>query len=229
MNCLIVDDNKIARTALKHLVGGFDFLTLAGDCEDVMAAGTILNTKKIDLILLDIELPKITGIDFLKTVPNHPLVILITARAEYAVEAFEYNVVDFLVKPVKEERFRKAVLRAREIFESNNKLVEVNNDYFFIREKGLSTKLLINDILFVQALGDYVNIHTEKKRYTIHYTLSAIEKELPSARFMRVHRSYLLALNKVEAVEEGIAMVYQNPIPVGDNQRAELMRRLNLL
>jgi two-component system, LytTR family, response regulator len=229
INCLIVDDNKMARMALKQMVGAFDFLSLAGDCENIMEATVFLTTQKIDLILLDIELPKITGIDFLKTMPNHPLVILITARAEYAVEAFEYNVVDFLVKPLRENRFQKAILRAKEIFESNTKLFEIENDFFFIREKGSSIKLLINEILYVQALGDYVNIHTEKKRYTIHYTLSAIEKQLPSTKFMRVHRSYIVALNKIEALEEGTALIYQNPIPVSDNQRAELLRRLNLL
>lgn len=229
MNCLIVDDNKMARAALKHLVSGLGFLYLVADCENIMEASNILSRQKVDLILLDVEMPKISGIEFLKTVPNHPLVILITAKPEYAVEAFEHNVVDFLVKPVKEDRFLKAIYRAKEVFESNSKMVEINKEFFFIREKGISTKLIIADILYIQALGDYVNIHTPGKRYTIHYTLSAIEKELPATRFMRVHRSYLVALDKIEAVEEGTAFIYQNPIPVGDNQRAELMKKLNLL
>lgn len=229
MNCLIVDDNKIARAVLKHLVSGLNFLTLAGDCEDVMQATNIMNGQSIDLLLLDIELPKISGLDFLRTMPKHPLVILITGKPEYAVAAFEYNVVDFLLKPLKEERFLKAIYRAKEIFDSNTKMLEVNKEYFFIREKGISSKLIIADILYIQALGDYVNIFTVLKKYTIHYTLSAIEKELPVSRFMRVHRSYLIALDKIDTVEEGTAFVYQTPIPVGDNQRAELMKRLNQL
>ncbi|MCC6370455.1 MAG: response regulator transcription factor [Bacteroidia bacterium] len=229
MNCLIVDDNKLARTVLKHLISGLDFLSLAADCENILEATNIINNQKIDLMLLDVEMPKISGLDFLKTMPNHPLVILISAKAEYAVQAFEYNVVDFLVKPVKEDRFLKAIYRAKEIYESKNRLLEVNKEFFFIREKGISTKLVINDILYLQALGDYVNIHTASKRYTIHYTLSAIEKELPPSKFMRIHRSYLVALDKIEAVEEGTAFIYQLPLPVGDNQRAELMKRLNLL
>lgn len=229
MNCLIVDDNKIARTVLKHLVNNLNFLTLVGDCEDALEATNIMNRESVDLILLDVEMPKISGIDFLKTIPNHPLIILITAKPEYAVLAFEHNVVDFIVKPVKEERFLKAIYRAKEIFDSNTKMLEMNKEYFFIREKGISSKLIISDILYIQALGDYVTIHTSLKKYTIHYTLSAIEKELPVSKFMRVHRSYVVALDKIDTVEEGTAFVYQTPIPVGDSQRAELMKRLNLL
>lgn len=229
MNCLIVDDSKIARTALKHLVKGFGFLTLAGECESIAEATELMSHQRIDLLLLDVEMPRITGLEFLKSIPSHPLVILITARPEYAVEAFELNVVDFLVKPVKEDRFLKAIQRAREIHESNNRQVEMGKEFFFIREKGVSSKLLVNDILYIQALGDYVNIYTPNKRYTIHYTLSAIEKELPASRFMRIHRSYLVAIDKIESVEDGSALVYQTPVPIGDAQRAELMKRLNLL
>lgn len=229
MNCLVVDDNKIARTALKHLVTGINFLNLSADCENADQAGKILSTQKIDLILLDIEMPKVSGLDFLKTVPNHPLVILITAKAEYAVDAFEYNVVDFLLKPIKEERFSKAIYRAKEIFESNSKTLEMSKEFFFIREKGVSTKLLISEILYIQALGDYVSIFATNKKYTIHYTLSAIEKELPPSKFMRVHRSYIVAIDKIDTLEEGAAFVYQTAIPVSDSQRSELMKRLNLL
>ena len=229
MHCLVIDDNKMARTALKHLISGVDFLSLAGDCENIAKASEIINQQKVDLLLLDVEMPKTTGLEFLKNSNSHPLVILITAKPEYAVEAFEYNVIDFIVKPVREDRFLKAVHRAKEVFESNTKLFEVNKEFFFIREKGVASKLIINDILYIQALGDYVTIYTAQKRYTIHYTLSAIEKELSSLKFMRIHRSYIVALNKIEKVEEGTAYIYTNPVPIGDTQRSELMRRLNLL
>lgn len=229
MKCVIIDDNKIARTALKHLVKSSGLLTLIDECAGVSEAMSVIVNEQPDLLLLDVEMPRMSGLDFLRSIPNHPLVILITARPEYAVEAFEHNVVDFLVKPVKEERFLKAILRAKEIFESNNKQLELDREYFFIREKGISTKVLINDILYIQALGDYVSIFTTGKRYTLHYTLSAMEKELPPARFMRIHRSFLVALNKIESVEEGTAFVYQNPVPIGDSQRAELLKRLNQL
>jgi len=229
MNCIIVDDNKMARVALKQMVSEIDFLMLLGDCENAMQAINLINKKKVDLILLDVEMPKMSGLDFLKSLPDRPLVILITEKPDYAVQAFEYNVVDFIVKPVKEARFLKAVQRAKEIFDSNLKTLEVDKEYFFIREKGVSSKLLIVDILYIQALGDYVIIHTPHKKYTIRYTLSAIEKELSRSKFMRVHRSYIVALDKIDTIEENTAYIHQNPIPVGDSQRPELMKRLNLL
>lgn len=229
MNCLIVDDNPMARLVLRQMLSGFDFLALKGECEDITHATNIMSREKIDLLLLDVELPKVSGIDFLKTVPDHPFVILITAKPDYAVEAFEYNIVDFLVKPVKEDRFLKAIHRAKEVFESKNRTIESDKDYFFIREKGVSTKLVMTDILYIQALGDYINIYTSGKKHTIHYSIGAMEKKLPASRFMRVHRSYIIALDKVDTVEEGTAFVYQTPVPVGDSQRSELMKRLNIL
>ena len=154
MNCLIVDDNKMARTVLKHQVEEIDFLNLVGECENVMQATNIMNHEKIDLLLLDVQMPKISGIDFLKSVTKRPLVILITSRPEFAIEAFEYNVVDYILKPVKEDRFIKAIMRVKEVFDSNSKEVKSDKEYFFFREKGVATKLKISDILYIQAMGD---------------------------------------------------------------------------
>ncbi len=229
MNCLIVDDNKIARTVLKHLVTGLDFLNLLGECENIIEASNYLNQHKVDLILLDVEMPKISGLDFLKSKPNHPLVILITSKPDYALEAFEYNVVDFILKPVKEDRFLKAIFRAKETYDSANQQVNFEKDFFFVKEKGKSTKLKVDDILYVQAMGDYVSIFCANKKFTIHHTLSAIEKELPLSKFMRIHRSYIVALDKIDSLEEGTVYVYQTAIPVGDSQKPALLQKLNLL
>jgi DNA-binding LytR/AlgR family response regulator len=229
MKCLIVDDNKIARSVLKHFLSALDYVSLAGDCESVAEAVNIMSREKIDLLLLDVEMPGMSGFDFLNSFPEHPMVILITAKAEYAVSAFDHNVVDFLLKPVAEPRFIKAIQRAWEIYKSDEQNFETEKDFFFIREKGVSSRLMISDILYIQALGDYITIHTSEKKFTIHYSISAIEKKLSPARFMRVHRSYILALDKIETVEEGTAFVYQQPIPVGDAHRSQLMKRLNLL
>lgn len=229
MRCLIIEDNKVAQTALKHLVASLDFLELAGICDNVVTTANILAKEKIDLLLLDIELPKVSGLEFLRSMKEHPLVILVTSRPEYAVDAFDYNVVDFLLKPVKEERFLRAIHRARDIFDNQSRIEETAKDYFFIREKGSSVKLVIADILYIQALGDYVTIHTATKKHTIHYSISAIEKKLPESQFLRVHRSYIIALDKIDSVEDGTAFVYQQPVPVGDTQRPELLRRLNQL
>jgi len=215
--------------AVRQMVKDIKFLNLVGECENPMEAINLLDTEKVDLMLLDVEMPKMSGIDFLKSTTKRPLVILITAKPSYAVEAFEYNVADFIVKPVREDRFIKAINRAKEVFESTNQTVEVTKEYFFIREKGVSSKLMTSDILYIQALGDYVTIYTTQKKFTIHYTLTGIEKELPAQKFMRVHRSYIVALDKIETVEDGTAFIDQNAVPVGDSQRTELLKRLNLL
>ena len=229
MNCLIIDDNKMDRLALRQLVSEIDFLTLIADCDSAFEAIKILNKEKVDLLLLDVEMPKMSGIDFLKNSTTRPLVILITAKPNYAVEAFEYNVVDFIVKPVQEDRFIKAVHRAKEIHATTSQTVEMNKEFFFIRAKSVYSKLMIADILFIQAIGDYVTIHTPNKNYTIHYTLSAIEKELPGSKFMRIHRSYVAAIDKIETIEEGTVYINQTAVPVSDTQRSELLRRINLL
>ena len=229
MNCLIVDDNKMARSVLRHQINEVDFLNLVAECEDVMQATDILNKEKIDLMLLDVQMPEISGIDFLKNTPQRPHVILITSRPEYAIEAFEYNVVDYILKPVMEDRLMKALLRVKEIYERSSKTFNQEKEYFFFREKGVISKLMISDILYIQALGDYITIQTHDKKHVIHYTLTAIEKELPAEKFLRVHRSYIAALNKIETLESGTAYIQQYNIPVSDKQYSTLMTRLNLL
>lgn len=229
MNCIIVDDNKLERVMLRHLISSIDSLVIKGECENIMQVIEILNKEKIDLLLLDIEMPEMTGIDFLKNINKRPLVILITAKPRYAVDAFEYNVVDFIVKPVKQDRLLKAIIRAKEILESVNNTLETTKDYFFIKGKGAHFKLLFSDILYMQALGDYVNVFTLNKKYTINYTLSAIEAELPAGKFMRVHRSYIAAVDKIDSIEEGTAYINQQPIPIANSQKAALNKLLNLL
>lgn len=229
MNCLIVDDNKMARVVLRHQVKNIEFLHLIDECEDAKQATNIMNKEKIDLLLLDVQMPKISGIDFLKSIINPPLVILITSNPEFALEAFEYNVVDYILKPVKADRFIKAILRVKDLHTTLSKSEKSEKEYFFFREKGVANKLKISDILYIQAMGDYINIQARDKKHTIHYTLGAIEKELPADKFMRIHRSYIVALDKIETVEDGTTYISNNHIPVSDQHRSGLMGRLNLL
>lgn len=229
MNCLIVDDNKMARSVLKYMVNNIEFLHLVDECENAIQATNIMNKQKIDLLLLDVQMPKISGIDFLKSLNNRPLVILITSNPEFALEAFEYNVIDYILKPVKEDRFIKAILRVKELHTTLSKTAKSEKEYFFFREKGIAKKLKISDILYIQAMGDYINIHARDKKHTIHYTLNAIEKELPSDKFMRIHRSYIVALDKIDTVEDSTTYISNNHIPVSDLHRSGLMGRLNLL
>jgi two-component system, LytTR family, response regulator len=169
-----------------------------------------------------------------KNLEKRPIIIPTTANKEYAVEAFEIKAADYLLKPVTLPRFMSAVARARENFENSETKAEVshggrNKDYIFVRANSVLTKIKIADIIYIQASGDYVNIFTKNKRYTVHITLRGIEEKLPSEKFYRLHRSYLVALDQVDAVEEGTAYLEKHPLPIGEQFKKELLRKLNLI
>ncbi len=230
MNCLIVDDNIMARALVKEMLSHFEYLNLIAECENPLEAINIMKRDTIDLVFLDIEMPKMNGLEFLGSLETRPLIILITAKAEYAVKAFEYNVVDYLVSPIKEERFIKAVNRAQSLFDSSKNTIELpGKDFIFIREKNVLTKIRTSEILYIQALGDYISIHTYTKTYTVRLNLKIAEEKLPSDRFFRLHRSYIVAIDKVDSMEENTVSINNKLIPVGDMYRTVFMRKLNLL
>lgn len=230
MRCIIVDDTELAREMLKDLLSSYDTIKLVAECADTFQAKKILNTQKIDLMLLDVEMPKISGLEFLRSLADPPLTILITAKENYAVQAFEHNVVDYLVKPVDGSRFMKAINRAQELFRDRNKAISgTEKEYIFIKDKGVLTKLLFDNILFIKALGDYVTIHTTEKQHTIHVNLRSIEERLPPEKFFRLHRSYIVAIDKVDAIEPDTVFVQKNAIPIGEAHKSQVLARLNLL
>jgi len=231
MNCLIVDDNKMARMAMKQLVSQVNELVLAGECDNAMEAYNKVNKEHIDLLLLDIEMPGMTGLELTKNLGYaSPLIIFTTAKTDYAVEAFELNVVDYVIKPVSPARFLQAIEKAKEVLESNKQDVLVEEkEFVFVRDNGILKRIDINDILYLEAMGDYVKVHTLQKFHVVHSTLKAIGEKLPPSKFMRVHRSYIVALNKIDFIEEGVINIGKNPIPVADAYRGSLNQQLNLL
>lgn len=232
MKCIIVDDNKMARAATKQLIAQVDFLNLVQECSSPIDAFNYLKKEKVDLIFLDIEMPEMTGIELVKNLDHHPLIILITAKKEYAVEAFELNVVDYIIKPINLARFMLAVDRVKEIFDSKDKKIETNaaeKDYIFVRSDAILTKVKIKEIIYIQAMGDYVNIFTSDKRHTVHITLKGIEEKLPHQLFYRLHRSYLIAINHIDNVEENTAYIGKHPIPIGEQYKKELLKKINLI
>jgi two-component system, LytTR family, response regulator len=230
MNCMIVDDSPLERELMKDLLASYEDIKLVAECPDTFAAKKVLDKEKIDLILLDVEMPKMSGIEFLESLKEPPLVILITAKEHYAVEAFEHDVVDYLVKPVNPPRFMKAISRAQEIFNSKDQALDsTDKEFVFIKDKGVLTKLRIADILYIKAMGDYVTIHTPEKNYTIHVNMRTIEEKLPAAKFFRLHRSYIVNLDKVDSIEGETVFVRKVPIPIGEAQKQGMLRRLNLL
>lgn len=234
MNCIVVDDNKMARTAIKLLIAQVDFLNLKQECSTPLEAFNYLKTEEVDLVFLDVEMPGMTGIELIKNLEKRPIIILITSKKDYAVEAFELNVADYIIKPVNLSRFTMAVARAKELFDSKDQIVDINEknkEYIFVRSNSILTKIKLNDIIYIQALGDYVNIYTSEKdkRYTIHCTLKSMEKKLPESKFYRLHRSYLVATDHIDTVEDNTAYVGKNFLPIGEQFKKELLRKLNLV
>lgn len=232
MNCIIVDDNKMARTALKKLIEQVSFLELQEECANPVDAYNYLIKETVDLVFLDVEMPGMTGIELVRNLEKRPIIILITSKTDYAVEAFELNVADYIIKPVTLSRFMAAVSKAKELFEIKGQKIELNEkdkEYMFVRSNSILTKIKVKDITYIQALGDYVNIYTLDNRYTVHITLKGMEEKLPQDKFYRLHRSYLIALDHIDKVEEGTAFIGKHPVPIGEQYKKELLRKINLI
>jgi DNA-binding LytR/AlgR family response regulator len=231
MNTLIVDDNKIARTVMKQLASQVKDILLAGECASAMDAYNLLQEQPVDLILLDIEMPGMNGLELIKNIGNpRPVIIFTTSKKEYAVEAFELNVADYIVKPVTPARFIQAINKAREILESNKEEFETNEEEFlFIRDSNIIRRLKLEDILFAEAMDDYVKLYTAQKFYAIHATLKSVEERLSAKKFIRVHRSYIVALNKIDTIQDGALIINGKPLPVADTYRASLNKQIKVL
>jgi DNA-binding LytR/AlgR family response regulator len=231
MNCLIVDDNKIARTTLRQLASQLKDLTIAGECSNAMDAYNLLQEVPVDIILLDIEMPGMSGLELTRNLTGkRPLIIFTTSKKDYAAEAFDLNVADFIVKPVTPARFIQAIEKAKEVLQSNREEVNLRDDEFiFIRDSNVVKRLKLDDILFAEAMGDYVKLHTLQRFFAIHSTLKAVEDRLPASKFFRVHRSFVVAVNKIDSIQNGVLIINGKSIPVADAYRGALNKRMNIL
>ena len=227
LTCLIIDDEPIARNGMEEYVKDVEFLHLIAKCENPVKASPYLSDHSIDLLLLDIHMPKLSGIEFLKTLNEIPMVIFTTAYSEYALESYSLNVIDYLMKPVSFERFVKAVNKARDFYTLKHQAKPVGQDYFFIKCDSKYERINFSEVLFVESLQNYVVIHTLVRKYITYLTLSAVEDQLPSTEFIKIHKSFLLALNKVKAIE-GNEVVVQNglKVPISRNLKDEVMNRI---
>ncbi|MDF2192431.1 LytTR family DNA-binding domain-containing protein [Paraflavitalea sp. CAU 1676] len=231
MNCLIIDDNKIARTTLKQLASQVKDLQVEGECTNAVEAWNLIQEKPVDLLLLDIEMPGMSGLELIRNLGDkRPVIVFTTSKKEYAAEAFELNVADYIVKPVTPARFLQAIDRVREILASNQEVVNYTPDSFiFFRDSNVVRKLNLDELLYAEAMGDYVKLHTPGKFYAIHTTLKAVEERLPPGQFLRVHRSYIVAVSKIDTIQEGALIVNGKPVPVADAYRSALNKRMNIL
>jgi DNA-binding LytR/AlgR family response regulator len=227
MNCIIVDDDEASRNILVQLAKHVDNLKVIKTCSNPIEAINVLKEENIDLLFLDIEMPEMTGMELLEALDTRPMVIFTTSHKEYAADAFEMNVIDYLIKPVTLPRFLKAVAKA-EAADAKD-VVSTKQDYFFIKKDSVLTKVPIKDILWIEALGDYITIHTKDQRFLLHATLKAIESKLPSNKFVRVHRSYIVQIDNVKQVEDTTIYINETSIPVGALYRENFIKRLNPL
>ncbi len=225
LRCLIVDDEPMARKGLEEYVKDIPFLELAGTCESAMRAKEFLLQNKVDLMLLDINMPQVTGIEFLKSLENPPLVIFTTAHPDYALDSYEMDVMDYLVKPIMFERFQKAVQKAQE-YHTLRVSTKTAADFFFIKCDHVFEKVFFNDVLYVEAMQNYCILHTVARKLIAYITLSGLEEKLPATRFMKVHKSYIVNLEKVTALDGNDLFINKAQIPISRNLKEDVMKRV---
>ena len=219
IKCIITDDEPIARKGLKSYIEKIDFLSLVGECEDAIQLNTALRTLQPDLVFLDIEMPEITGIDLLSGLINPPKIIIVSAYEQYALKGYELNVADYLLKPVSFDRFLKSVNKIHDIIEKEQK---DENDYIFVKSDKQLKKIFLKDILFVESMENYVVIQTVLCKEVIYTTLKQIYESLPQDIFKQTHRSYIVNIDQVSAIDGNQLNVNSYKIPVARNFRDEI-------
>lgn len=219
IKCIITDDEPMARKGLRGYIEKIDFLTLVGECEDAIQLNTMLKAIQVDLIFLDIEMPEMTGLELLSNLTNPPKVIIVSAYEQYALKGYEFDVVDYLLKPVSFDRFLKSVNRIHDLFRTEQK---EKNDYIFVKSDKQLKKILFKDILFIESMENYVVIQTVSSKEVVYTTLKQIHDSLPQDIFKQTHRSYIVNINQVNAIDGNQLNIHSYKIPVGRIFRDEI-------
>lgn len=232
LNCMVVDDDKMSRLVIKKFIDKTDTLVMTHDLDNTQEAHDILlgeSANDVDIVFLDIEMPGMSGLELVKDLQHAYNVILVTSKKEYAIEAFEDSVADYLVKPVEYERFMKAVNKVKENLEKEKAIAE-QEDHIYVKSDGKLYRLSYDNILFVEALADYVIFNTAAgKKHIVHHTMKGIEKRLPESIFSRVHRSYIINRNKIDKIEDLQVHIGEKTFSIGASYKESLMDRFNLL
>jgi DNA-binding LytR/AlgR family response regulator len=227
MRCLIVDDEPLAIDVIKSHLTNYPELELVGSCSNAIQASEVLKNHHVDLMFLDIQMPELTGIEFMRSLQNPPLVIFTTAYAEYAVEGFELNAIDYLLKPISSERFDKAILKSKEYYRLKNggeiDKTELEEDYIFIKANQKLLKISYDDIKYVEAFADYVKIYIPDKRIVTLQTMKKMAQKLPAEKFCRIHRSFIVGLKHIESYNTSEVGVYGVRLPIGKNFKDDFM------
>ena len=231
MNCVIIDDDPIARATLTHLAKQIDGLEIRAEFSCAIDAYNFLVSEQVDLLFLDVEMPGMSGIELAKSLSGKcPSIIFTTSKREHATEAFELSAADYLVKPVRQGRFIQAVDKAREIVHGRKLSgIQSQDNFLFIRDANGVRSLKMEDILYAEAMGDYVKIFTKEKLYAVHCKLKNLETRLPEERFLRVHRSYIVSIDKIEIMQEGTVLIASKFVPIANTYKKTLSQRMRVL
>ncbi|KMQ60169.1 chemotaxis protein CheY [Chryseobacterium angstadtii] len=215
-NCIIVEDEPIAAEILENFVSRDETLHLVAKCSDAVYAGSLLNRHDIDLMFLDLHLPVVKGFDFLKKLKKPPLVIVTTAYHQYAVEGYELDIVDYLMKPIPYDRFTKAVEKFKYLMNAEEALLEAaDREHIFISSGKKQIKIVLHDIFFIESLREYIHIHTKMGTVTVKMPISRIEESLDPKMFARIHKSYIISKPKIEVRSASMIQVNGKKLPIG--------------
>jgi DNA-binding LytR/AlgR family response regulator len=236
IKCLVIDDEPPARDILKKYIAGVDLLQLAGECSNAVETLSFLQNNSVELLFLDIKMPHILGTSFLRTLKNPPKVIFTTAFRKYAVEGFDLNAVDFLLKPISFERFLQAVNKVMQLnihvtgntSPLSESLPDQSHPFLYFRADRKMVKVFLEDILFIESLKDYIKVVTTQKVIVSKQSISSLEEMLPKDSFVRVHRSYIIAVNKIDSYNTDTIEISKKEIPIGRLFRHEASKVLNL-
>lgn len=227
LNCIVVDDSAIQRLSLVKLIESNASLNLVAEYKNAVEAKNGILNKKIDLIFLDIEMPVINGFEFLDVLPNKPQIIFVTGKAEYAMKAFDYEATDYLKKPIDKERFNKAVEKAITQASSSKDNNAQEGEYLFIKSNLKKRKVFIDEIKWIEALGDYIKVVTFENSFVVLSTMKAFEKQLPENQFLRIHKSYIVNLAKIDRFDSKNVEISSTNIPLSRNKKSILAEALN--
>jgi DNA-binding LytR/AlgR family response regulator len=225
LKCIIIEDEPVARKVLREYIEDIEFLELAGEAENPLKALAILKDSDIDVIFLDVNMPRISGIEFLKNSRIDACVIMTTAYPDYAVEAFGLDVLDYLLKPIAFERFLKACGKAREFTESKRGAISKtqNEDHFYIKCDNQIEKVYFRDLLYAEAMTNYVMLHTSTKKMMVYLTIKSLEDQLPADVFIKVHKSFIVNSSKINSIEGNVLNIGSSKITVSQNLREKVL------
>jgi two-component system LytT family response regulator len=227
LNCVVVDDSSIQRTIIAKLVNNHPGLHLIGDFSNAIEAKSCISLNNIDLIFLDIEMPVINGFDFLDGLKSKPQIIFITSKAEYALKAFDYDATDYLQKPIAVDRFNSSVKRAIDMHLLRKEVKEEEGEHIFIKSNLKKLKIFTAKIKWIEAFGDYVRVVTEDDSNLVLSTMKSFENDLSKDKFIRVHKSYIINIDKVERFNSKFAEIGITKIPLSRNKKEDLVKALS--